>query len=152
MRPCWIVLARSRRAVGAASFMSFNVRWLPAFSISLVWALSLLLTACGGGSPPEPTPTRDPLVVQGESVFNLHCATCHAVVPDTIIVGPSLAGIAGRAAYDANLTAKQYIELSILRPDAFLAPGFADAMPADLSKKLTNEEFNAVVAYLLTLK
>ncbi len=134
--------------------MPLTVRLLPKLSILLWLALALLLVACSGVSAqPEPTPTRDPQVARGESVFNLHCATCHATVPDTIIVGPSLAGIASRAStYDANLTAKQYIELSILRPDAFLVTGFANAMPADLGKKLTSEELDAVVAYLLTLK
>ncbi len=131
-------------------------RLLPRLPVVLwcAFALLLLLSACSGAAAqPEPTPTRDPLVVRGESVFFLHCATCHATVPDTLIVGPSLAGIASRASTrDANLTARQYIEISILRPDAFLVSGFANAMPADLGKKLTSEELDAVVAYLLTLK
>ncbi|MCA9938226.1 MAG: cytochrome c [Anaerolineales bacterium] len=116
--------------------------------------LTLFLAACGGAAAqPTPTPTRDPIVVHGETVFNLHCATCHATAPDTIIVGPSLAGVAERAGTrDANLTAKQYIEISILRPDAYLVAGFPNAMPADLGKKLTSEELDAVVTFLLTLK
>lgn len=134
--------------------MSWIVRLLPKLPIILGGALALLLAACSGvAAQPEPTPTRDPLAVRGEAVFNLHCATCHATVPETVIVGPSLSGIASRAStYDANLNARQYIEISILRPDAFLVTGFANAMPADLGKKLTSEELDAIVAYLLTLK
>lgn len=119
-----------------------------------LWLSLLLLTACSGvAAPPEPMPTRDPLIVHGELVFNLNCATCHATTPDTIIVGPSLAGVAVRADTRVpNLAAKQYIEMSILRPDAYLVAGFPNAMPADLGKKLTGEDLDAVVAYLLTLK
>ena len=51
------------------------------------------ITACAMGAPVPPTPTPSPLVVQGQKVFNARCATCHALVPDTIIIGPSLAGV-----------------------------------------------------------
>ncbi len=112
----------------------------------------LLLTACGG-APASPTPTLDPLVARGRRVFNHHCASCHALTPDTVIVGPSLAGIASRAGSRVpGLDAQTYIEMSILKPDAYIVEGFPNAMPADLGKKLTGEEFKALVAFLLTLK
>ncbi len=122
---------------------------------TLFWGL--FLVGCGGaaaGAPgAAPTPTPDPVVIQGEQVFQAHCAICHALVPETIIVGPSLAGIATRAAgQDANQSAEQYVQLSILRPDAYLVPGYADAMPQDFGKKLTGEELDRLVAFLMTLK
>jgi len=113
----------------------------------------MLMAACGGETPIEPTPNLDPLAAKGKQIFNQNCATCHALSPDTIIVGPSLAGIASRAGSRLPDTdARQYLELSILKPDAYIVQGFSDTMPKDLGKKLTGEELDALVAFLLTLK
>jgi len=113
----------------------------------------MLMAACGGETPIEPTPNLDPLAAKGKQIFNQNCATCHALSPDTIIVGPSLAGIASRAGSRLpDLDARQYLELSILKPDAYIVQGFSDTMPKDLGKKLTGEELDALVAFLLTLK
>lgn len=110
------------------------------------------LIACNSATS-DPTPTLDALAAQGRTIFNQKCATCHALAPDTIIVGPSLAGIAIRAATRLpDFDARGYIELSILKPDFFLVEGFEDAMPKDFGKKLTGEELDALVAFLLTLE
>ena len=116
----------------------------------------VLLLACDAGPfapQPPPTPTVDPVVLRGQKVFSQNCASCHAVAPDTIIVGPSLANIATRAASRMDgLEPKPYIELSILNPSAYVVNGFEDAMPSNLGKKLTGEELDDLVTYLLTLK
>jgi mono/diheme cytochrome c family protein len=115
--------------------------------------IALALSACSAMSPAEPTPTPDPLVLQGQQVFNAKCATCHALVPDTIIIGPSLNGIATRAETRVEgQTADEYIQLSILRPGDYLVDGFNNVMITNFSKELTNEDMNALVAFLLTLK
>lgn len=115
--------------------------------------IALALSACSAMSPAEPTPTPNPLVLQGQQVFNAKCATCHALVPDTIIIGPSLAGIATRAETRVEgQTADEYIQLSILRPGDYLVEGFNNVMITNFSKELTNEDMNALVAFLLTLK
>ena len=115
--------------------------------------IALALSACSAMSPAEPTPTPDPLVLQGQQVFNAKCATCHALVPDTIIIGPSLAGVATRAETRVEgQTADEYIQLSILRPGDYLVEGFNNVMITNFSKELTNEDMNALVAFLLTLK
>jgi mono/diheme cytochrome c family protein len=120
------------------------------------WPLCIfifLLSACSGGSPAAPTPVLDPLAARGRQVFNQNCAACHALGPDTIIVGPSLAGVAGRAASRVpGSDAQHYLETSILKPDAHIVEGFSDVMPKDFGKKLTGEELDALVAFLLTLK
>ncbi len=120
----------------------------------LVWlGLVLWLSGCVGAVDPTPTatPTPDPLVVQGKQVFQQECAICHATVPETIIRGPSLAGIASRASTRVvGLDARGYLYTSILNPSAYLVEGFQDLMPADLGKRLTGPELDAVVAYLLT--
>jgi len=38
-----------------------------------------------------------------------------------------------------------------MRPSDFLVPGFDDLMPQDLARKLTGEELDSVVAYVLSL-
>lgn len=118
-----------------------------------VGLLVLGITACSAGASIPPTPTVDAYIVQGQKVFNARCATCHAVVPDTIIIGPSLYGVATRAETRVKgLKAEEYIQMSILRPGDYLVEGFNDVMITNLAKELTNEEFDAVVKYLMTLK
>ena len=82
---------------------------------------AFVLAACAAGATPRPTPTPDPLVVLGRQVFNSHCATCHALEPDTVIIGPSLAGVATRAETRVpGLSADEYIQMYILRPGDYV--------------------------------
>ena len=120
------------------------------FRVISVTLAATLLAACSSATP---TPTLTPLAQLGQAVYTLRCAQCHVLVPDTIVIGPSLAGIATRAgsrvpAYDAQA----YIETSIMSPKDFLVEGFPDTMPTNFGKELTSEEFDAVVAFLMTLK
>lgn len=111
-----------------------------------------LLAACSASSA-APTPTLTPLEQIGQSVYTLRCAQCHVLVPDTVVIGPSLAGVATRAESRVpGLDAQAYIEESILFPKAYLVEGFADTMPTNFAKELTSEELEAVVAFLMTLK
>jgi len=120
--------------------------------VAFIFLTTILLTAC---SPSElPPPTLTPQQQQGQSVFNLRCAQCHTTVPDTVVIGPSLYGIATRAGtrvegYDAEA----FIERSILVPTDYIVEGFTDvSMPTNFGKELTGEELNAVVSYLMTFK
>jgi mono/diheme cytochrome c family protein len=120
------------------------------YQILLFVLVAMILTAC---STTPATPTLDAVQQAGQAVFNLRCAQCHALTPDTVVIGPSLAGIATRAAtrvegYDAE----SYIEHSILFPRDYLVDGFVDTMPTNFGKELTSEELTGVVAYLMTLK
>ncbi len=127
---------------------------LPFSSSSLLlFPLLLLLAACNSAPATPPGPTLAPLEARGQEVFNLNCATCHSTSPDTVIVGPSLDGVASRAGTRVEgMDAKTYIQTSVLKPNAFLVPGFPDSMVPDIAKTLKSEDFDAVVAYLLTLK
>lgn len=123
-------------------------------------AAMIALCACGAGAPaPTPTPTPaalTPAQARGKELFGGkgRCATCHALEPGKVIVGPSLAGVGDWAAHRrANQTAADYIEESILSPDAYKAPGFEAAqMDVSLAKTLTNDEVNDIVQYLLAQK
>ena len=122
------------------------------FQIFFILAAATTLAACSASST-EALPTLTLFEQLGESVYTVRCAQCHALIPDTVIIGPSLAGIATRAGsrlegYDA----RSYIETSILSPQDYLVQGFPDTMPTNFAKELTSEEFEAVVEFLMTLK
>jgi mono/diheme cytochrome c family protein len=113
---------------------------------------ALVLAACST-SAPQTAPTLTPQQLQGQSVFNLRCAQCHATVPDTVVIGPSLNGIATNAAKRVEgYNAEAYIERSIIVPNFFIVEGFADTMPTNFGRELSSEELSAIVSYLMTLK
>jgi mono/diheme cytochrome c family protein len=118
--------------------------------------LLLILSACAApAAEPSPFPPGSP-EGRGKALFSGkgRCASCHALSPDKIIVGPSLAGIGVTAEKRApSLTAAEYLEESILDPNKVKTPGFeAFQMDLTLAKQLTVDEIADIVAYLLTLK
>src|SRR5689334_14302074 len=124
----------------------------------VILPLILIIAACGTSKPTEISFSfsADSPEGRGLALFQGkgRCATCHSLAPDTVILGPSLAGIANRAATrEAPLTAAEYLEESILQPDRIKAPGFeSQQMDTTLAKLLTTDEISDVVAFLLTLK
>jgi len=118
-------------------------------------AILLLLTACGGGSPPVTG-----IAATGEELFsrtvlgdNPGCTTCHSLKPGTVLVGPSLATIGIDASTrEASISARDYLLESITAPDAFVVEGFDPGrMPPDWSDQLAPDEIDAIVEYLITL-
>jgi mono/diheme cytochrome c family protein len=113
-----------------------------------------VLAACGNAqaAAPPPTPTLEPTAQVGKAVFVSDCGSCHSTAVDTVIVGPSLAGIAERAATRVDgWDARTYLYSSILQPGDYIVEGFEHVMPENFGKKLTGEEIDGLVAYLLTL-
>lgn len=147
------------------------------FLIALV-ALAMLLAACGGGSSSEPaapaaqapTAATGGDATKGQELFsqsvlagNAGCSTCHSLEAGKVLVGPSLAGVASRAGSTVSgETAEQYLHQSIVDTNAHLAKGCnaadpeapctANLMPQDWAQKLSPQEIDHLVAYLLTLK
>jgi nitric oxide reductase subunit C len=81
-----------------------------------------------------------------------NCATCHSLEPDVVIVGPSLAGVATRAASRVpDMSAGEYLRTSILDPGAFVVPGFPDAMARNLGEVLDDQQINDILAFLESL-
>jgi len=79
---------------------------------------------CGGGGADE--------VTKGRQIFTQNCSACHSVSSGVVIVGPSLAGVATRAAaHPENLQAREVLRRSILSPQAEFVQGFANSMPSD---------------------
>lgn len=121
--------------------------------ILIVFLLWVSLAACDSLRPP-PTPALSPLEIRGRSVFETYCARCHGTSGETIIVGPSLAGVASRGGSRLEgMAAPAYIRDSILNPKAYTVEGFPEGiMPLDLKDQMSPDDLDAVVAYLLTLK
>ncbi|NUM45704.1 MAG: cytochrome c [Anaerolineales bacterium] len=120
---------------------------------------SLALVACGGGGGGETSAVGD--AKAGEALFNEAiidvqpgCNTCHSLTPDTVVVGPSLAGVATRAETRiSGMSAEDYIRESILHPDNYVVEGFtAGVMVQVWEETLTPEQVDNLTAYLLTLK
>lgn len=119
----------------------------------LIPILLLLLLAGCAAEPPPPTPTLPPELARGQRVFQIHCASCHSLQGDLVIVGPSLAGIANRAETRIDgQDARTYLYTAILDPNAFTVPGFSQLMPTTFGKTISGEDLDALVAFLLTQK
>lgn len=90
----------------------------------------------------------------------LPCVACHSLNPGEIKVGPSLAGVASRAATrEPGKSAEQYLRESIQQPNAFIVPddpkyqaNGKSAMPEGLGNGMTDQDLADLIAYLLTLK
>jgi mono/diheme cytochrome c family protein len=113
----------------------------------------MVLAACRPTEEIQPTPTLPPQLALGQKVFSQNCGACHSTIPDMVIVGPSMAGIATHGANRVDgQDARTYIYTSIFSPEAYLVEGYDNLMPATFAKQLTGEELDAVVAYLLLLE
>jgi nitric oxide reductase subunit C len=120
------------------------------------------------GAPSAVSASNDPVAV-GQALFRQSppgCFACHSIVPGVNLVGPSLAGLASRAAtrvtaadYHGKATdPATYIRESILAPSAYLVPGATfsskgqSMMPPNFGETLQPAQVDALVAYLMTLK
>jgi nitric oxide reductase subunit C len=129
------------------------------FLIALVMILSLALAACGGGDEQAVSGSCSP--EEGQALFaqtvigsQPGCSTCHSLEEGVVIVGPSLTGIATRAATTIDgLSAEEYIEASILTPNDYVVESFAaGTMPQVWADVLSDEQVQCLVSYLMTLK
>jgi len=119
------------------------------------------------GTPPPPAASADPVAL-GEALFRRSppaCFSCHSLQENVILVGPSLSGLATRAASlvqspdykGAARTPQDYVRESIMNPHAYLVPGptFSfggrSIMPA-FDTILKPQEIDQLVAYLVTFK
>jgi len=98
----------------------------------------------------------DPLAA-GKQAFNTYgCNACHTLtaVGATGQVGPNLDGIGTRAGSRvAGQSAADYIKTSILKPNAYVVPNYpANIMPQDFALRISDNDLNALVAFLLAQK
>lgn len=93
----------------------------------------------------------------GEEVFfssSAGCSVCHSLDPGVELVGSSLANIGDEASVRIpGVPAEDYLRESILDPDAHVLDGYPAGQMLDIYEEtLTDEEVDALVAYLLTLE
>jgi len=150
--------------------------------ILLLFLVAVLIAACGRADafPVTPTsvlarPTETPIpepnadleataVAQEASLGQANyevmvaevgfaCSTCHAVEGDTVLVGPSLAGIAERASERVDgEAAYDYIYNSIVNPNDYVVDGFVEGlMPQTYADVFSEEEIDQIIHYLLSL-
>ena len=98
-----------------------------------------------------------PELKAGADLFTKNgCVACHATQGDTRIVGPSLAGIADRAATrKPGMAAEDYIRESIRDPSAFIVPGFPgppSLMPPFGPQQISDDDLSKLIQYLTSLK
>jgi mono/diheme cytochrome c family protein len=120
------------------------------------WALPVILgaTALVASCGSEP-PATDP-VARGAQVYReLDCGACHEAGLRNLWrpVGPPLEHV-GTAAQTRRpgVPADQYLRQSVTDPGAFLVPGYPDSMPRGLAGRLTQEDLDALVRYLASLR
>ena len=122
---------------------------------------ALVLAACGGGGGGASQPAASGGAgdaAAGKALFaqtvlgaNPGCITCHSLEAGKTLVGPSMAGIAGRAGSTVSgQSAEQFLRQSITEPDAYIAKGFQKGLMP--KPTLTDKQANDLVAYLQTLK
>jgi mono/diheme cytochrome c family protein len=98
-----------------------------------------------------------PGISEGRDVFADRslggCGVCHSTSPGDDGVGPSLSGVADRAANRVpGLAAEDYLHQSIVDPQAYVVDGYrADQMLPIYADRLSQQQIDALVAYLLSL-
>ncbi len=131
--------------------------------IGLVYVVTVgLLVGIGIVFPNFDTPTSGEINVaetpaeRGEAVFfdsASTCILCHAIAGQGGTRGPDLSGVASIAADRvADLSAEEYIRQSILDPKAYVVEGFDPIMPENVINVLGEENFEDIVAFLMTLE
>jgi nitric oxide reductase subunit C len=140
-------------------------------TLLLLAAMSFLLAGCGGGGESAPAggdfagdPARGELLYQQPVIGSKSapgCVTCHSLESGVTLVGPSMAGIASKAAAniaDPNYggsagTVEEYLHESIVSPNAFVESGFPPGvMYQNYQRDLTGQEVADLVSFLLELK
>ena len=131
--------------------------------IGIIIALmaALALAACGGGGGASSGPNPE----HGKQLYNSKtlgaksaegCVTCHAydATQGDDSKAPFTQGTGTRAASRVpGLTAEQYIRESIQTPDAYVVEKYkAGDMYQEWAKDLSKQDFDDLVAYLLTEK
>ncbi|RCK73136.1 MAG: Nitric-oxide reductase subunit C [Anaerolineae bacterium] len=120
------------------------------------------LMGCSSTELNQPQTSLDP-VQRGKALFEMNmigenkapgCIVCHSLEPGKNLVGPSLAGIATYAqSAGTGMEAADFLRQAIVEPDKHVMEGYpTGVMYQNYGKDLPQEDIEALVAFLLTLK
>ena len=100
--------------------------------------------------PAPPGPKGNPTA--GKAVFAANgCAACHTFKPAaaTGTIGPNLDNVAADAQKANRGSLQQYVEESIVKPNAYIVPGFApNVMTQTFGKTLSKQQLADLVAFV----
>jgi cytochrome c551/c552 len=103
-------------------------------------------------APPGPPPAAAGNAAAGKAVFaSAGCASCHTFKPagSNGMVGPDLDKVAADAKKANRGSLQQYVEESIVSPNAYVVPGFnAGIMPQNFGQTLKKQRIADLVAFL----
>lgn len=100
------------------------------------------------------------LIAHGEDIYRNGkdgappCMACHLLDTTANATGPNLYGLAERAGSRVSgSSAEEYVRQSILHPNDYIVDGFsANFMYQNYAVDLTDEDVDALIAYVLTLQ
>jgi mono/diheme cytochrome c family protein len=107
---------------------------------------AVLLAGCLEPRATEPVP-------RGRQVYReKSCATCHRIGSDGATIGPALTHVGSVAGTRRpGQSAEEYLIESLRDPGAYIVPGYPDTMPRGQDRGMTQEDFDDLVQYLLSL-
>jgi len=113
----------------------------------LVLAVAILAIGCAEAKATDP-------IARGRQVYReKNCASCHTIGTDGGTIGPPLTHIGTIAeTREPGVSAEDYISQSIRDPGAYVVPGYPDTMSRGLDRGMSQEDFDDLIQYLLTLK
>jgi len=131
-------------------------------------AVALLMAACGGSDAVTPPDSSSQTTAVGDSergrqiwldgggVLSVGCAGCHSIDgtedSNPRANAPSWLGISERAGSTVSgLSAEMYLRESILDPRAYVLEGYTSQMAESYELLLSEDDVNALIAFLLTL-
>jgi mono/diheme cytochrome c family protein len=87
----------------------------------------------------------------GKAVFLASgCATCHTFKPAGShgTIGPDLDTKPQADAKKAHMPLAPFVRESIVKPSAYISPGYPDVMPKNFGTKLTKAQLDALVSFI----
>jgi mono/diheme cytochrome c family protein len=117
------------------------------FSVALAAVVCGLAIACAEPRATEP-------IARGAQVYReKNCGSCHQIGTNGGNAGPPLTHIGTVAATrEPGVSAEDYLRESVLDPGAYVVPGYTDTMPRGQTRGMTQEDFDDLIRYLLTLQ
>ncbi|MEP7291226.1 MAG: PQQ-dependent sugar dehydrogenase [Chloroflexota bacterium] len=112
----------------------------------------------GGGQPQLPPRVVAP-ATPGEILFSEGangapaCTTCHVLDQGISGIGPMLAGLSELAAARMpSLSAREYVRLSIMEPNAYVVEGYpVNLMYPEYAQRLSEAQIESLIDYVLSL-